>query len=272
MNRSISLFTWNVRGLNDSIKCGDILSELLTAAPDVVLLQETKLSSVPPPQKKYYSFLPRHLDDYSFIPSYGAVGGVLTAWNSSVLQASSTSLTDHTLSVCLSSTSSNLSLYVTNVYGPPSHNDRQTFLDELRMINPPADVPWILIGDFNMIRFPHEKNNTNFHPHEANAFNDFVNDTCLIELPLLDRAFTWSNKRSSPTLERLDRAFINLAWDAVFPNSTLSSMTRRTSDHVPLIVHIATSIPKSKLFRFDNYWTKCPGFRETVTAAWYCRT
>jgi hypothetical protein len=52
----------------------------------------------------------------------------------------------------------------------------------------------MLIGDFNMIRFPHEKNNTNFHPEEAEAFNDFINEACLLELPLLDRAYTWSNK------------------------------------------------------------------------------
>jgi exonuclease III len=48
MNRSIKLCSWNVRGLNDNIKCGNVLSELLSAAPDIVLLQETKLSSISP--------------------------------------------------------------------------------------------------------------------------------------------------------------------------------------------------------------------------------
>jgi endonuclease/exonuclease/phosphatase family metal-dependent hydrolase len=104
-----------------------------------------------------------------------------------------------------------------------------------------------------MIRYPHEKNNPNFHQFEAQSFNDCVNDMCLIELPLLDRQFTWSNKRSTPTLERLDRAFISLSWDAALPNTSLSSLTRRTSDHVPLIVDIRTHIPKSKVFQFENY-------------------
>jgi exonuclease III len=48
MNRSISVFSWNVRGLNDPIKCGDVLSELLSSKPDLVLLQETKLTTIPP--------------------------------------------------------------------------------------------------------------------------------------------------------------------------------------------------------------------------------
>jgi endonuclease/exonuclease/phosphatase family metal-dependent hydrolase len=76
---------------------------------------------------------------------------------------------------------------------------------------------------------------------------------CLIEVPLLDRSFTWSNKRSNPTLERLDHVFINLNWDAMLPGTTLSSLTRSTSDHVPLKIEIATSIPKSLIFRFENY-------------------
>jgi hypothetical protein len=60
MNRSISVFSLNVRGLNDPIKCGDVLSELLSPIPDIVLLQETKLSDIPP--LKRHTFLPRRLD------------------------------------------------------------------------------------------------------------------------------------------------------------------------------------------------------------------
>jgi endonuclease/exonuclease/phosphatase family metal-dependent hydrolase len=104
-----------------------------------------------------------------------------------------------------------------------------------------------------MICFPHEKNNDNFHQSVSVSFNDCIQDLYLIELTLLDRRFTWTNKRDDPTLERLDRAFINLDWDRVLPSTLLSSMTRRTSDHVPLKIDIATTIPRSNLFRFDNY-------------------
>lgn len=85
-----------------------------------------------------------------------------------------------------------------------------------------------------MIRYAYEKNNDNFRHNEAESFNDTIHDLCLIELPLLDRQYTWSNRRASPTLVRIDRAFINLAWDALLLNSILSSLTRTTSDHVPV--------------------------------------
>ena len=42
--------------------------------------------------------------------------------------------------------------------------------------------------------------------------NDFINDLCLQNIPLLDRLFTWSNNQDSPTLCRLDRALVNLDW------------------------------------------------------------
>jgi hypothetical protein len=35
--------------------------------------------------------------------------------------------------------------------------------------------------------------NDNFNVSEAAIFNDFINNLELIEIPLLDRQFTWSN-------------------------------------------------------------------------------
>ena len=87
-------------------------------------------------------------------------------------------------------------------------------------IDPPDEQPWLILGDFNLIRSPHEKNNGNFHAREAAAFNDTINTLALTELPLLDRQFTWTNNRDNPVLIRLDRAFVNIAWNAAFLTHT----------------------------------------------------
>jgi len=70
----------------------------------------------------------------------------------------------------------------------------------------------------------------------------------------------------------LDTVFINVAWDDKLPSTTLSSLTRTTSDHVPLKIDIASFIPNSKLFRFENFWTQDVGFFTVVNAAWSCQT
>jgi hypothetical protein len=41
-----------------------------------------------------------------------------------------------------------------------------------------------------------------------------------------------------------------------------------TSDHVPGVNSIQTSIPKSVIFRFENIWLEHPDFIATVENTW----
>ena len=45
-------------------------------------------------------------------------------------------------------------------------------------------------------------------------------------------------------------------------------LARTASDHVPCVVTINTSILKSKIFRFENYWVELEGFMECVQNSW----
>ena len=45
-------------------------------------------------------------------------------------------------------------------------------------------------------------------------------------------------------------------------------MSKPISDHIPCKIMIGTSIPKSTVFRFENFWPDHPGFLETVQASW----
>ena len=40
------------------------------------------------------------------------------------------------------------------------------------------------------------------------------------------------------------------------------------SDHCPLLLSNQTGPRRPNSFKFENFWTKLPGFREVVTAAW----
>jgi endonuclease/exonuclease/phosphatase family metal-dependent hydrolase len=134
------------------------------------------------------------------------------------------------------------------------------FLVDLEAMSPPSDTNWLLIGDFNLTSSPADKNNANFDQRLAARFNTAIDSLALIELPLLGRLYTWPNKRATPTLARLDHAFIDGGFNQLFLNSCLSS----TSDLVPLILTAPTSIPKSFLFRFENAWLKHPTFLPSI--------
>jgi hypothetical protein len=84
----------------------------------------------------------------------------------------------------------------------------------------------------------------------------------------LDRRYTWTNSRSAPTLARLDRAFLSIAFSDMFPGSSLISGLRPTSDHIPIVASIQTNIPKPKTFRLERSWLLDPSFLPTVLPAW----
>ncbi|XP_071685001.1 uncharacterized protein [Lolium perenne] len=264
--RQLLLSSWNIRGLNDPDKCLDVKMNLSAQPLHVICLQETKLQSIP--TQKAASFLPPGFSSFSLLPSIGASGGIATAWDSRFV----THLSDRALQFSLSSTfelvEDGVRFTVTNIYAPCDRACREDFLSEMRSLSDLDPDAWLLVGDFNIARYASDRNNDNFDAGAAESLNDLVDELALQELPLLDRRFTWTNSRADPTLVRLDRAFINLAWGARLFNSTLHSLVRNTSDHVPLLLTASSRAPKSQIFRYEKTWAFSPEYRALVASVW----
>jgi hypothetical protein len=47
-----------------------------------------------------------------------------------------------------------------------------------------------------------------------------------------------------------------------------SPLERLGSDHVPILIEIGSSIPKAKIFRFEEYSLDFDGFDEVVNTHW----
>lgn len=82
------------------------------------------------------------------------------------------------------------------------------------------------------------------------------------------RAYAWSNMQADPLLEQLDGFFTSVNWTLSYPSTQVLPLAKITSDHVPCKVMIDTRIPKSNLFRFENFWTGRGGFFDTVMNSW----
>lgn len=128
--------------------------------------------------------------------------------------------------------------------------------------------PWVLAGDFNLTRGAEDKNNAVVHTNLSTAFNNAIDSLALIDLPLLNRRFTWSNKRDEPVLARLDRIFFNPSMSQLFPNSSLSALVASTSDHTPLALSLSSMIPKPSTFRFENAWLHHDQFLPSILQVW----
>jgi exonuclease III len=258
--------SWNTQGLGCLKKRPLVRDAISSASPSIVCIQETKLSSID--RIAAVSFLPSNLADFSTVDAVGSSGGIPTAWDPSLFSSIAVRRDRFCLTTTLQSSLSDLVLAITNVYAPSDHSLTPAFLAEFESLGPLFPLPWLVVGDFNLVRDPSDKNTGAFNPVLAESFNDSVRNLSLFELPLLDRLYTWTNKRASPILARLDRAFFNQAWNLALPNSSLGSLPRPTSDHVPLLITASTTIPRSQCFRFENAWLADPLFLPTTLPAW----
>ena len=75
----------------------------------------------------------------------------------------------------------------------------------------PSDVDWIIMGHFNFIRKPEDRNKPGGDVNEMLMFNEAISELGLIELPLKGRQFSWSNMQDNPLLEKLDWFFTSAA-------------------------------------------------------------
>jgi exonuclease III len=191
---SFSFCNWNIRGLGDQQKCDDVLTELITLRADAIFLQETKLHEIT--NKKAKSFLPKPNSILSYKPANGTAGGILNALSNRHFDLVSHSIGTYSLTSEIKILANNNLIQISNIYAPTDHALKQDFLDQLPSLAPTQDTPWMLLGDFNLMRHSSEKNTYNFRQHEADTFNDMIHSLALIELPLLDRRFTWTSNRA----------------------------------------------------------------------------
>lgn len=69
-----------------------------------------------------------------------------------------------------------------------------------------------------------------------NSFNRFIHDCKLLDPPLTNNKYTWSNMRSSPILHRLDIFLHNQEWENYFKAHFSKTLPRITSNHFPVVL------------------------------------
>jgi len=207
--------------------------------------------------------------DYFAKPASNTCGGILLAWKRDIWSITNQMFRSYSLTAKITLLQSNVSWWITCVYGPQTDSEKVAFLDELREVRTSCDGMWVICGDFNLIYRADDKNNQRLNRSMMNRFRRFINDTELHELNLKGRLYTWSNERDKPTLERLDRVFASEDWVHNFPNHELSALGSDCSDHAPLLLRTDCSLPHFKRFRFENFWPRCDGYLQVVHDAWH---
>ena len=174
---------------------------MIESRSDIVCLQETN-------EIIDYVFLknicPHGFDSFVYKPSTGASGGILVAWMGALFAGTKVFQNDFAISIEMRSTLNNSSWILTTIYAPCTPSGKRAFLEWFKNIQMLELTEWLIVGDFNLIRRPEDRNREGGDATEMYLFNEAIDTLGLIELPMHGRHFTWTNKQLSPLLERLD--------------------------------------------------------------------
>lgn len=124
-------------------------------------------------------------------------------------------------------------------------------------------------GDFNSIRFDHERRGGSGQNNrrDMRAFEEFISDANLFDLPLHGRKYTWY-RPNGRCKSRLDRFLVNNEWLDRWPNTFQKGLSRSVSDHCPVSLETKFIDWGPKPFRFVDAWTSHPNFKEFVESTW----
>jgi hypothetical protein len=144
LNNHYKVLSWNVRGLNSIAKQEDVKQVVNVHKPDLICLQETKMSTISIAMVR--SFLDYDYENnFLFLPSVGASGGIILAARDSFLHLSNPTTTRHTISASILDCKHNITWRITGVYGPQGGMEKKMFIRELRHLKPSAGPHWLYL-------------------------------------------------------------------------------------------------------------------------------
>ena len=199
------VLVWNVPGLNAPTRRNAVFQVCLAANPGIICLQETKLENVS--ATIVTQCLGNRFDLFFYLPATGTRGGILLAWDPLIMQLSNPHYMTNTVTALVQPLGSSAQWWITGVYGPHQHEDKDEFLQELAEIRYLHAGPWAVMGDFNLIVNLEDKSNTSVNQRMMARFRARLNDLELKEIYLNGQRYIWSNERGNATLEKIDHVF-----------------------------------------------------------------
>uniref|UniRef100_A0A803L8S1 Endonuclease/exonuclease/phosphatase domain-containing protein n=1 Tax=Chenopodium quinoa TaxID=63459 RepID=A0A803L8S1_CHEQI len=166
----------------------------------------------------------------------------------------------------------------TGIYGFPEDENKHKTGVLLKSLMSTVAEPWLVGGDFNLMLLSCEKQGgRDFNNEEADVLRDAVQFCQLLDLGYIGHNFTWTNNRGGieNVQEQLDRYLANHAWKESFPGSFVTHLSKRRSDHLPILLCVKDALnttnkkkKKVRLYRFEEMWLRDENCADIVASAW----
>lgn len=124
-------------------------------------------------------------------------------------------------------------------------------------------------GHFNSIKSISERKGVEGYNRskEMNGFKEFITESGLIDLPLIDRKYTWY-KADGSTMSRLDRFLITEEWLSTWRNVSQWGLKISVSDHCAMVLKIKETNWGPKPFCMLKCLEQMEGYEEFVKKGW----
>jgi hypothetical protein len=205
----------NSRGLRDLAKHSHIADCCKDFNLDFVAISETG-------KRDYSQSLLNRLSggiDFEWFsrPPRGRSGGLLVGVRSDTMDVLASSDGEYHIKLTIQNKVDDFIWSLVAVYGAAQDAFKADFLRELVNLAKDNPYPMIIGGDFNLLRFQHEKSKGHFDSHWPFLFNVVIDSLDLREVAMVGRQFTWANSLPDPTYEKLDRVLMDTDWEAKYP-------------------------------------------------------
>ncbi|XP_071718049.1 uncharacterized protein [Rutidosis leptorrhynchoides] len=235
-------------------------------SPDIVLLQETKCNSVNNSWIEQIWGSP----NFKFIqkPKVGKSGGMLIIWDPTRFDVNEAVEKHNLLAIKGKWTGKDRESIVVNVYGPHTDEEKKKMWVSLeQLMQYSNEVEWVLGGDFNEVRYQEERKNCKFIESRAKLFNSFIENSQLIEIPLLGKRFTRISDNGTK-FSKLDRFLVNDLFLQTWGDVAAIALDRGTSDHSPIVIRVSDVDFGPKLFKLFDLWLESKEVEKIVIDAW----
>jgi hypothetical protein len=189
---------------------------------------------------------------WDWIPAKGRSGGVLSPFNVDRFDVGCRSQEGFILQHTIWDKQLEIKWCVVNIYRAAQEDRKEAFLSELVSLCSKIKETYIIVGDFNILRFSSDKNKKFLPTRFSDFFSTIINLSDLKEIYASRGKYTWSHNHVNPTLEKLDRFMMTKDRENLFSTVLAYKNPRDFSDHNPLIIDTQfPSMEQSRMFKFE---------------------
>ena len=190
--------------------------------------------------------------------NHNSSGRIWVLWNSEVLDVSMVFTSDQYIHLSAVIIEKQIRFQATFIYGHNTAPKRLPLWNDLLSLR--RSLPWILLGDFNVVRFMNERlgGDPDWPPHMEDL-NSCCTEAMLEDLKATSFHYTWDNRSSGDRFltRKLDRVLVNPDWMSTFPLAKAAFLPAGSLDHSPTVVNLGVELYRRRgdlpFFQFLGY-------------------